>query len=226
MGTLSTFPPNPASTRHAAIAPAILYFGTPVAVLSTLDAAGHPNLAPNSSVWWLGQTAVVGIAARSRTGRNLVESGEVVINLPSTAEVDAVDRLALTTGRSPVSPRKARAGYRFVADKFREAGVRPLPAETVAPPRIAEFPVHVEGRVRAVHPLGGAAGPDTADLLAVEVAVTRVHVLESVRMPGFANRVDPQRWRPLLMSFQRFFGLGAEAMPSRLASIDEEWYRG
>lgn len=220
MGTITSLDP------HVAISPAILYFGTPVSLLSTVDEDGRPNLAPNSSVWWLGQTAVVGVAARSQTGRNLMATGELVINLPSTAEVDAVDRLALTTGRSPVSSRKAAAGYRHVADKFGAAGVRPLTSETVAPPRVAEFPVHLEGRVVALHPLGGAASAEDASILAVEVGITRVHVRESLRLAGHPNRIDPLRWRPLLLSFQRFFGRGDETQPSRLSTIDEEWYRG
>jgi len=220
MGTITPLDP------HVTIEPAILYFGTPVSLLSTVDETGHPNLAPNSSVWWLGQTAVIGVASRSQTGRNLLATREIVINLPSTAEVDAVDRLALTTGRSPVSPRKAAAGYRHVADKFAEAGLHPVRSETVAPPRVAELPVHLEGRVTALHPLGGASTAADASILAVEIAVTHVHVRESLRLAGYANRIDPERWRPLLLSFQRFFGLGDEAHPSRLASIDEDWYRG
>ena len=210
---------------HAVIDPAILYFGTSVALLSTVDEHGHANLAPNSSLWWLGHTAVVGIGARSQTGRNLIATGEVVINLPSTAEVDAVDRLALTTGRDPVSPRKAGAGYRYVSDKFAEAGVHAIPAGLVAPPRVLELPVHLEGRVAAVHPLHGSADAGTADTLAVEIDIVRVHVHELVRSRTHANRIDPTRWRPLMMSFQRFFGFGDEVQPSRLASIDEEWYR-
>ncbi len=39
------------------------------------------------------------------------------------------------------------------------------------------------------------------------------------------NRIDPNRWRPLIMSFQRFYGLGTELRPSRLAAITEESYR-
>lgn len=211
---------------HTTISPAILYFGTPVSLLSTVDDQGHPNLAPNSSLWWLGQNAVIGIGSRSQTAQNLLTTGEVVINLPSEREVDHVDRLALTTGRPEVSARRQAAGYRHVRDKFAEARVTPLDSETVAPPRIAEFPVHVEGAVAKVHPLGGATSPAEADLLAVEIAVTRVHVRESLRLAGHANRIDPERWDPLMLSFQRFFGLGAETRPSRLATIDEEWYRG
>ncbi|MFF2273530.1 flavin reductase family protein [Agromyces sp. NPDC058136] len=226
MGTLTSLDAHTRGTRHTPISPAILYFGTQVSLLSTVDDSGHPNLAPNSSVWWLGQTAMLGVAARSQTGRNLMSSGEAVINLPSVDHVDAVDRLALTTGRDPVPERKAGAGYRHVRDKFAAAGLRPLPAETVAPPRVAEFPVHLEGRVVAIHPMGGAPSAAEASLLAVELGITRVHVVDALRMAGHSDRIDPTRWRPLIMNFQRFFGLGDEAMPSRLASIDEEWYRG
>ncbi|MFD5213966.1 flavin reductase family protein [Microbacterium sp. NPDC058345] len=211
---------------HTAISPAILYFGTPVALLSTVDGTGDANIAPNSSVWWLGQTALVGVSASSQTGRNLLATGEVVINLPSQNEVDIVDRLALTTGRPEVSARKHAAGYRSVRDKFAHARVSPMAAETVAPPRIAELPVHLEGTVRALHPLDGIPDPADARVIAAEIAITRVHVRDSLRMPGYPNRIDPERWQPLLLSFQRFFGRGGEVMPSRLASIDEEWYRG
>ncbi|HMA40600.1 MAG TPA: hypothetical protein VKP10_11010, partial [Gemmatimonadales bacterium] len=32
--------------------------------------------------------------------------------------------------------------------------------------------------------------------------------------------IDAERWRPLIMSFTRFFGLGGEVHPSRLAESD------
>lgn len=210
---------------HVRTDPAILYFGTPVAVLSTLDANGSANLAPMSSVFWLGHTAVLGLGTRSQTAHNLFDTGEVVIALPSSAQVDAVDRLALTTGRDPVPERKAGAGYRHVADKFAHAGLTPVPSDTVAPPRVAEFPVALEGRVVTAHGLGGAvAGPDNG-IATFEVAITAIHVAPELQAAGRPNRIDPDRWRPLVMSFQRFYGLGGEVHPSRLATIDEEWYR-
>lgn len=210
---------------HTPIDPAILYFGTPVALLSTVDPSGHPNVAPMSSVFWLSHTAVLGLGARSQTALNLRATGECVINLPSVDQVDAVDRLALTTGREPVPARKAAAGYRYERDKFRRAGLTPVAAETVAPPRVRECPVHLEGRLTAAHELGGDDPASAGRLTAFEVAVTRVHVRDDLRLPGHAHRVDPDRWRPLVMSFQQFYGLGPRVQPSRLARIDEEWYR-
>jgi hypothetical protein len=57
------------------------------------------------------------------------------------------------------------------------------------------------------------------------VRVERVHVDERIRLDGHEDRIDPARWRPLIMSFQRFFGLGDEAHPSTLARIPESAYR-
>jgi flavin reductase (DIM6/NTAB) family NADH-FMN oxidoreductase RutF len=205
---------------HDVIDPAILYFGTPVVLLSTVSAAGAVNLMPMSSVFWLGHTGVLGLGMRSQTYRNLMDTGECVLNLPSAALVSEVNSLALTTGRNPVPAAKAEAGYRYEPDKFRRAGLTPVPADTVRPPRAAECPVNLEARVVGSHQLreGGAA--------TVEVAITRVHVHQDIRLPGTANRIDPDAWRPLIMSFQHFYGLGGRLHPSRLATIDEEWYRG
>jgi flavin reductase (DIM6/NTAB) family NADH-FMN oxidoreductase RutF len=209
------------TTSHVSIDPSILYFGTPVVLVSTIGSDGRPNLAPISSVFWLGHTAVIGLGRRSRTAQNLAETGQCVLNLPSVDQVAAVDRLALTTGQDPVSDRKRAVGYRFVADKFGRAGLTPEPSATVAPARVAECPVHLEATVTGTHVLGRGAGATEA----VELAVTRVHVHESLRLPGHAHRIDPDRWRPLIMSFQQFYGLGERVLPSRLSTITEEWYR-
>jgi hypothetical protein len=55
--------------------------------------------------------------------------------------------------------------------------------------------------------------------------VTRVHVHPDIMMEGRLNRVDPDKWKPLIMSFQRFYGVGEEVHESTLARIPEEIYR-
>ncbi|MCA5924915.1 flavin reductase family protein [Curtobacterium oceanosedimentum] len=210
--------------QHTQIDPAILYFGTPVVLLSTIDAEGVTNTAPMSSVFWLGHTAVLGMGGRSQTARNLLETGECVINLPSAPLVSAVDALALTTGRDPVPVGKERVGYRHVPDKLAAAGLHGRPGDTVRAERIDECPVHLEARVVDAHTLAGQEPGDDATFL-FEAAVSRVHVHDDIRAAGTTNRIDPDRWRPLIMAFQRFYGLAGELLPSRLATIDEEWYR-
>jgi flavin reductase (DIM6/NTAB) family NADH-FMN oxidoreductase RutF len=46
---------------HQITDPAILYFGTPVVLISTLNFDGTPNLAPMSSAWWLGHHGMLGL---------------------------------------------------------------------------------------------------------------------------------------------------------------------
>jgi len=53
-----------------------------------------------------------------------------VLNLASVDEVDAVNRLALTTGADPVPKAKYARGYRHVKDKFAVAGLTPLASDS------------------------------------------------------------------------------------------------
>ena len=46
---------------HLTREPAILYFGTPVVLISTLNPDGSANLAPMSSIFWLGWRCMIGL---------------------------------------------------------------------------------------------------------------------------------------------------------------------
>ena len=203
---------------HTVIDPAILYFGTPVVLVTSLNPDGSSNIMPMSSAFWLGHTGVLGIDVRSQTAANLQRNLGCVLNLPSVDLVTEVDRLALTTGRPDVPPAKTERGYRYEPDKFARAGLTALPSDTVAAERIAECPVNLEAHVVDVHPVDDG-------ILLFELQVSRVHVHDEIRLQGTEHRIDPDRWRPLIMSFQHFYGLGDRVHPSRLASIDEELYR-
>ena len=61
---------------HTAIEPAILYFGTPVVVIGTHNEDGSANLAPMSSVFWLGWRCMLGLGAASKTAHNLRRTRE------------------------------------------------------------------------------------------------------------------------------------------------------
>ncbi|MBM2623769.1 flavin reductase family protein [Actinoplanes sp. LDG1-06] len=188
----------------------VLYFGTPVVLISTLNEDGTANLAPMSSAWWLGQTAIIGMGDRSRTAGNLLRERECVLNLPHSALVDAVDRIAMTTGRPDVPEGKAAQGYRHVADKFALGGLTEQASDLVGPPRAAECPIQLEGRVAGTHRLGGGGAT------AYEIEILRTHVDADLVVPGTAY-VDPLKWDPLIMKFCEFFGSGVNVHPSRLA---------
>ena len=132
---------------HRVTEPNILYFGTPVVLISTLNPDGTANLAPMSSAFWLGWRCMLGLAASSQTTQNLLRTGECVLNLPSSAQAHAVDRIARTTGTDPVPESKLARGYvpvptwsaHYIANPgFRRAVADYLAAERAAVEREIE----------------------------------------------------------------------------------------
>ena len=210
---------------HITSDPSILYFGTPVVLISTKNDDGSFNLAPMSSAFWLGWRCIIGLSATSKTTENLVRTRQCVLNLPSVNEVTAVDRLALTTGSNPVPASKQKRGYRYEPDKFEIAGVTPVVSDLVAVPRVQECPVQMEAEVVAVNPVAQEDPLQRGRIVTIELRIVRVHLEESILMEGEPNRVDPDKWRPLIMSFQQFYGLGRQVYPSTLAQIPEHLYK-
>lgn len=209
---------------HQEVDPAIHYWGTPVVLVSTLNDDGSPNLAPMSSAWWLGWSCMLGLDASSKTTENLKRRGECVLNLASVDNVAAVDRLAKLTGSAAVPLHKTLLGYRHVADKFGAAGLSPEPSTQVAPPRAKECPVQLEAVVEDIRPFAGNDPRMAVPACAVEVRIVRVHVEPAILAGADSHRIDPQKWRPLIMSFREFYGLGDPVHASRLGQGPEDAY--
>jgi len=210
---------------HRLVEPAILYFGTPVVLVSSTNEDGSSNLAPMSSAWWLGWNCMLGFGARSKTPANILRTRECVLNLPSVEQVAEVDKLALLTGSDPVPPFKQARGYRHERDKFGVAGLTAVPSIDVRPPRAAECPVQMEATLAGRHDLAQGDPSQSGRLVGLEVRILRVHLDEALLLDGHQDRIDPLKWRPLIMSFCQFFGLGPMLHPSRLATIPESSYR-
>ena len=211
---------------HQVAEPSTLYFGTPVILISSVNDDGSYNLAPMSSIFWLGWRCVFGINATSKTAENLLRTRECVGNLPSSEQVQAVDRLALTTGSDPVPENKRVRGYRYAREKFELAGLTPAPSETVAAPRALECPVHIETRIEHWRDLAETDPKVRGRVVIFEGRVQRVHLAEEILKDGDRNRVDTDRWRPLIMSFSRYYGLAdGELRASTLARIPDHLYR-
>ncbi|MEU7090157.1 flavin reductase family protein [Streptomyces achromogenes] len=187
---------------HRVIRPSILYFGTPVVLLTTENEDGTFNLAPISSAWALGQHIVLGLGSESQTARNLAARSELVINVASPELWEQVERLAPLTGADPV-PESKRAVYRYEPDKFAAAGLTPTASHIVKPPRVAECALQLEARARALTP--GGAGL----FFSVECEVLRVHADESIVVPG-THHIDPALWSPLIYNFRHYHGLAPE----------------
>lgn len=205
MTTDLTAPPDCA---FATIAPKILYFGTPVALIASTNSDLSPNLAPISSFWALGWTMTLGLLTLTKTLQNLEKRPDCVINIPSPDLWEKVERLAPLTGQNPVPDEKI-SQFRFEPDKFAAGHFSALQSELVTAPRVKECPVQLEARARQIYPLHG--DERLAKLgggAAVEVEILRVHVRKDLIIRD--SHIDPAKWQPLIYSFRHYFGLGEE----------------
>ncbi len=137
------------------------------------------------------------------------------MNLPSVEMVDVVDRFALTIGKKPVPKYKARMVYKFESDKFRLARLTPEASHTVKPPKAKQCPIQLEAQVENIYSLGRSED----HLCTVELSILKTHVTKYLLNSDKRHHIDPDKWRPLIMNFLEFYGLGDQVHPSRLAKV-------
>jgi flavin reductase (DIM6/NTAB) family NADH-FMN oxidoreductase RutF len=123
--------------------PIALVFPVPVFLLSCAGPSGPPNVI---AVSWASvvcaEPPMVGVAVRQErySYEILRASGEFVLNIPPVALLRAVDFCGVASGRD--------------VDKFRAAGLTPVPGVKVHPPLVEECPVNLECVVRETRLLG------------------------------------------------------------------------
>lgn len=196
--------------EHIDIRPSVLYVGTPVALITSLNPDGSANISPMSSAWALFDRVVLGLTSTSKGRENIVREGELVINFPSSELWPRVEALARATGRDPVPTHKEQIGYQFEPDKFALSGFTAQDSDLVRPPRIAECPIQFEAEIVASH----APAPDWPDdrpeaFQIIETKVVRVHARRDIVLPG-TNHIDTGKWDPLLYMFRHYFGTGPD----------------
>ncbi|HEY5326792.1 MAG TPA: flavin reductase family protein [Mucilaginibacter sp.] len=188
------------------IEPKILYFGTPVALITTTDQHELANIGPMSSVWALGWTLILGLETGSKTYQNLMEQKECVVNFPPASLFESVEKIANLTGANPVPDYKT-GRYKYDPDKFASGGFTPIASELVKPPRIAECQLQFEAVLKNV--LMVSDDPiEASGVAAVEVRVLKVHADEQLIVDG--KHIDPKKWNPLIYNFRHYYGLGKE----------------
>jgi len=124
--------------------------------VSTISTDGHADIAPMTLVWFAAYTDMaergqcnrmiaVGmgdytsreVLHRKRTYRNIVDTREFVVNVPSAANVE-----------------QANATVFFTEDKFASTGLTPQPSLHVKPPGVAECKLNYECRLNRIEDLG------------------------------------------------------------------------
>jgi flavin reductase (DIM6/NTAB) family NADH-FMN oxidoreductase RutF len=204
--------------RFRTIEPKILYFGNPVALISSLNEDGTTNLAPISSFWALGWTLVLGLLNDTKTLENFGRHRECVVNLPSPEMWEQVEKLAPLTGKSPVPEEKAKQ-FHFAKDKFGQSAMSPVASEVVEPMRAAECPIQMEARVAQIFDLSGERLGRLGGGAAAEVEVLRVHAREDFVLGE--NYIDPAKWSPLIYNFRHYFRLAGEELGKTFRA--EKW---
>ncbi len=144
----------------------------PIGWVSTKGKDGSVNLAPYS--FFNAFNYIPPIIGFSSTGakdslRNVEETGELVWNLSTRAIAEQMNQ---TSAAAP-----------YGTNEFALSGLTPIPAIHVAPPRVAESPVHFECKVTDIVPLKTHGGHLTkAKLVLAEVIA--VHIRKRLLKDG------------------------------------------
>ncbi|MGQ3479488.1 flavin reductase family protein [Paenibacillus sp. TY11] len=185
------------------INPSILYYGTPVILLNTLNEDGTTNISPISSSWALGDCVVLGIGIGGKAFENMKRHPECVINVPGPSMWENVEHLAPYTGKNPVPVEKKKNGFTYQKDKYEVSGLTSIDSSLVKPARIRECPIQIEAKVKEVRI------PEHSPYFAiVETQAIQVHVHQDMILGE--NHIDPAKWSPLIYNFRHYFGLGEQ----------------
>jgi flavin reductase (DIM6/NTAB) family NADH-FMN oxidoreductase RutF len=155
----------------------------PVALVSTIDRDGVPNVAPFSFFSGVGSNPPTVLFCpslrssgdhRKDTLRNVEQTGEFVINIVSDSIAAAANATAADVGPE--------------VDEFELAGLTAIPSEFVRPPRVAESPAQMECKLLQIVFTSQTAGAGTGVIVLGEIV--RFHVNADLEQ-NF--RIDPAK---------------------------------
>lgn len=191
----ATFAPTSASASGAPAAavrerwkPGTLIYPLPAVLVSCGATPEEYNLL---TVAWTGTVCTnppmcsISLRPERHSYEIIRRTGAFVINLTTQALARATDWCGVRSGRD--------------CDKFREAGLTPLPSDRVEAPLVAESPVNIECRVRQRLPLG------SHDLFLAEVVGVQV---DPAYIDPATGRFDLERAGLIAYSHGEYFALG------------------
>jgi flavin reductase (DIM6/NTAB) family NADH-FMN oxidoreductase RutF len=170
----------------------------PIGWISTLNAAGIPNLAPFSFFNAIGEAPpLVMFCANGEhvdggekdSVKNARETGEFVVNLATWTLRHAVNQSSAEVSRA--------------VDEFKLAGVTPSPSLRVRPPRVSESPVSLECVVSDIYELPFDESAERGWM--VMGRVLGIHIAEEVLVDG---RVSIAKLHPIArLGYREFAAL-------------------
>jgi len=162
--------------------------GVPVYLISTINKDDIRNIAPYGMVMpvcYSPPIYAIGSDKDRDTYRNIVETEEFVLNVPSTSMLEKVN---LT-------------GIKFPAeiDEFKKAKFTPIPASKVKPPLIAECRSHFECRLLNIYEI-------TKTRVVIIGEVVTISIDRELFLKNFAKQKG--KLDPLYYVQGAYFGLG------------------
>lgn len=154
----------------------------PIALASTLDKEGNPNLAPFSFFNVFSSNPPIVIFSPNRSGKtgknkdtilNLMDNMEVVINM---VNFDMVQQMNV-----------AACEYPSNINEFTKAGFTPIASEKVKPYRVKEAPAQLECKVEQIITLGSQGGSGNL----VIAKVLKIHIDENITHEKY--KIDPHK---------------------------------
>ena len=153
----------------------------PIAWVSSVDAAGVPNVAPFSYFMAItDQPPTIAFSCSPRAGtkkdtlRNVEAAREFVVNI---VDDDRAEQMNITSGEYPPE-----------VDEFALARLTAVPSALVKAPRVAEAPINMECKLVQILPVG------KANLILGQVV--QWHVRDDIYDPG-TGRFDMHKLKPL-----------------------------
>ena len=155
----------------------------PIALVSTIDQQGNPNLAPysffnavssNPPMLVFSSNLKPGTSPEKDTLVNIKKTQNCVVNIVSHK---IVRQMTLSS-----------IAYDYGISEFEKSGLTPLKSEIVKSFRVKESPVHFECTIHDIIALGNEAG--AANLIICNIL--KMHVLKSVLTEDL-RRIDPNK---------------------------------
>lgn len=159
----------------------------PVVLVSTLSKTGVPDVAPygmNMPISFNPPIVALGIVRSRKTHKNIVNTKEFVVNVPTDKLVDEVNRAA---GSCPSK-----------VNKFEKAGLTQTPSVKVKAPSVKECKVHFECRLDWLRKAG-----DHDIIVGRVVAITVDEALAKTPL----EKVKP-KMKPISYGAKRYYALG------------------
>lgn len=189
----------------------------PIAWVTTVDQSGRVNAAPFSFFNLMSGTppvVVLGIGNRDGapkdTARNIVDTGEFVINLVTAELIDAMNVTAID--------------FDAEVDETREAELETVASHAVTPPRLAASPVALECVFTQTVPLGqgrnllvgAVAYAHVRDDVVIDagrghIDATRLNIVARMHGGGWYTATSPFRLDRITLGDRKSQSSGAEA---------------